>query len=41
MDENSFRPLQTAPALTYGYNKIEENNDKNTSRVLIHFYQYI
>ncbi|XP_050576482.1 uncharacterized protein LOC126915660 isoform X2 [Bombus affinis] len=33
VDENSFRPLQTAPALTYGYNKIEENNDKNTSRM--------
>ncbi|XP_060819750.1 uncharacterized protein LOC132909151 isoform X2 [Bombus pascuorum] len=33
VDENSFRPLQTAPALTYGYNKIEENNDKNISRM--------
>ncbi|XP_048262797.1 uncharacterized protein LOC100644438 isoform X2 [Bombus terrestris] len=33
VDENSFRPLQTAPALTYGYNKIEENNDKNASRM--------
>ncbi|XP_033176604.1 uncharacterized protein LOC100741806 isoform X2 [Bombus impatiens] len=36
VDENSFRPLQTAPALTYGYNKIEENNDKNISRMRFH-----
>ncbi|XP_043522349.1 uncharacterized protein LOC122535154 isoform X2 [Frieseomelitta varia] len=36
VDENSFRPLQAAPTLTYGYNKVGENNDKNISRMRIH-----
>lgn len=41
VDENSFQPLQATPTLTYGYNKVGENNDKSIPRVLYYIFNIL